>query len=119
MHPSLQAALERRNIPALDGLRGLAILLVVLDHYQLVSQNPRINIELGSAGVTLFFVLSGFLITWLLLEENRKFGDVSLKSFYQRRFLRIFPAFYCMWLVQVALRLVAHKAPHWPEMMSA
>ena len=119
MHPSLQAALERRNIPALDGLRGLAILLVVLDHYRLVAKTPSINIGLGATGVTLFFVLSGFLITWLLLEENRRFGDVSLKSFYQRRFLRIFPAFYCMWLVQVALRLAAHKAPHWPEMTSA
>ena len=43
----------------------------------------------------MFFVLSGFLITWLLLRENDELGTVSLRKFYIRRSLRIFPAFYC------------------------
>jgi peptidoglycan/LPS O-acetylase OafA/YrhL len=116
MNDSFRDALERRNIPALDGFRALAIALVIVDHYHLVNVP---NMGLGATGVTLFFVLSGFLITWLLLEEDRKFGGVSLKAFYQRRFLRIFPGFYTQWLIQVAIRLAAHKAKHWPEMLSA
>jgi peptidoglycan/LPS O-acetylase OafA/YrhL len=61
-------------------------------------------------GVLAFFVLSGFLITWLLLKEEERYGEISLKLFYIRRSLRIFPAFYCYWfLLNSALLLVGRQ----------
>ncbi len=59
-------------------------------------------------GVLCFFVISGFLITWLLLAEHERTGNVSLKKFYARRSLRIFPAFYMEWLILTAIILVRH-----------
>lgn len=51
-------------------------------------------------------MLSGFLITWLLLEEQKSTGTVSLRGFYRRRALRIFPAFYVFWLLVVFLGML-------------
>jgi peptidoglycan/LPS O-acetylase OafA/YrhL len=73
--------------PALDGLRGLAVLLVVASHSQWT--DPR---SAGVVGVTLFFVLSGFLITRLLLEENDETGRIDLRAFIGRRARRLLPA---------------------------
>jgi peptidoglycan/LPS O-acetylase OafA/YrhL len=75
-------------VKSLDGLRGVAILLVIFRHWHL----PGLNIELGWIGVNLFFVLSGFLISSILLEDKSKyqFGGY-LKLFYWKRLLRIFP----------------------------
>jgi peptidoglycan/LPS O-acetylase OafA/YrhL len=78
------------HIPALDGLRAVAVILVMLTHA---------NFQLGKngiLGVDIFFTLSGFLITTLLLEEYDKFDKISLKAFYVRRSLRLFPALYIM-----------------------
>jgi peptidoglycan/LPS O-acetylase OafA/YrhL len=72
-------------VPALDGLRGLAILLVVSHHFTGWPWG-------GSIGVDLFFVLSGFLITTLLLEQQFQTGRIALASFYRRRARRLFPA---------------------------
>jgi len=77
-------------IPALDGLRAIAVMLVLFTHA---------NFFLGSngfLGVDMFFVISGFLITTLLLEENKKRNKISLKAFYIRRTLRLFPALYIL-----------------------
>lgn len=72
--------------PALDGLRGVAILLVVGAH-------GLTRFEAGGTiGVTVFFTLSGFLITALLLEERERRGRISLIDFYRRRLLRLLPA---------------------------
>lgn len=73
--------------PALDGLRGVAILLVIAGH---LSQGRYSSG--GSIGVTVFFVLSGFLITSLLLDEWALTGAVSLRAFYARRARRLLPA---------------------------
>jgi peptidoglycan/LPS O-acetylase OafA/YrhL len=73
-------------VRALDGLRGLAILLVVAGHY---TGKPA---GAGGAGVGLFFVLSGFLITTLLLEELAETNRLDLRRFYVRRARRLFPA---------------------------
>ena len=76
--------------PALDGVRGLAILLVLAVH-----TNHLYGWSLlrgGSIGVDIFFVLSGFLITCILLEEWAATGSVNLRHFYWKRFLRLVPA---------------------------
>jgi peptidoglycan/LPS O-acetylase OafA/YrhL len=73
------------HLPALDGLRGIAILLVVAVHA--TGYPPG-----GHMGVDLFFVLSGFLITTLLLEEQAETGRISLRRFYARRARRLLPA---------------------------
>lgn len=77
------------RIPSLNGLRAVSILLVLGGH---LSQG--IPAHLGNFGVRVFFMISGFLITTLLLKEQQQRGGISLKNFYMRRILRIFPAFY-------------------------
>jgi peptidoglycan/LPS O-acetylase OafA/YrhL len=74
-----------RHIPALDGLRGVALLGVLLFH-------ANGALPGGYLGVDLFFVLSGFLITSLLLTEHRGTGRIALSSFWLRRARRLFPA---------------------------
>jgi peptidoglycan/LPS O-acetylase OafA/YrhL len=81
--------------PSLDGLRGLAIIAVVADHTRQFSN------RWAFIGVDAFFVLSGFLITTLLLEEWDRFDSISLKSFYLRRALRLLPALVACLLVIV------------------
>lgn len=87
------------RIPSLDGLRALSILLVLLGHldgtvgYPVPPQVSRF-FALGALGVRVFFVISGFLITSLLLEEREKMGRIHLGRFYLRRTLRIFPPYY-------------------------
>lgn len=77
------------RIPTLDGWRGIAIALVLFDHVQsaLLRGYLRPWTETGQHGVTIFFVLSGFLITTKLMEGPRDF-----KRFYIRRFFRLMPA---------------------------
>ncbi len=86
--------------PALDGLRGVAILLVV-------PFNLHWGVSAGYIGVDLFFVLSGFLITVLLLEERQSKGRISLRSFYVRRALRLLPALVLLLLFVVVVGTVA------------
>jgi peptidoglycan/LPS O-acetylase OafA/YrhL len=82
--------------PALDGLRAVAVLAVIIYHFGLLPG--------GYLGVDLFFVLSGFLITSLLIREwDRRRGHISFRDFYLRRVLRLFPALGCVIAVTVAL----------------
>src|SRR6202012_2021226 len=89
-----------RNIPSLDGLRAISVLMVIAAHINGVLAHlfPAIPFWIylvwGSLGVQTFFVLSGFLITHLLLKELASTGTIRLRRFYFRRSLRIFPAFY-------------------------
>ncbi len=80
-------------IPGLDGMRAIAVLIVMVAHFGLSHIIP------GGFGVTVFFFISGFLITRLLLAETEKDGRIGLKNFYIRRFLRLLPALYFMLLV--------------------
>lgn len=80
--------------PALDGLRGISILTVLLYH-----ANDNILPSGGFIGVDIFFCLSGFLITSLLVQEFDRTGTIRFKAFYLRRILRLFPALLCMLLV--------------------
>lgn len=72
--------------PGLDGLRAIAVLGVMAYH------EPNVELAGGFLGVDLFFVLSGFLITGLLLDERRRSGTLSLRSFWNRRARRLLPA---------------------------
>ena len=88
---------KSRYIPALDGLRTLAVVAVVLYHLNLTWAQG------GLLGVTIFFVLSGYLITRLLLNEVAKTGRINLKSFWIRRIRRLFPAVVTVVVVTCAL----------------
>ena len=85
------------HLPSLDGLRAISIVLVLVGHLS-GTRNfwtvPKWFGDISHLGVMVFFVISGFLITSLLLAENAKRGRVSLRLFYGRRALRIFPASY-------------------------
>lgn len=91
------ANLSRREIPSLNGLRGVAALTVLMLHVFLYSR--WIGWFPGDQAVVLFFELSGLLITWLLLTEKSKTGSLNLKQFYTRRAMRLLPAFYAIWLL--------------------
>ncbi len=104
--------LNRSAIPGLDGIRALAVLLVIANHFGFEWIN-------GALGVLIFFVLSGFLITWLMLKELDRTGTVSLRQFYRRRVLRIFPAFYFFWLCGVGIYLARGHYLDWGQALSA
>ena len=87
-----------KRIPALDGLRAISILLVLLGHSAGTAGFPHVELErvvgdYANLGVLVFFVISGYLITGLLMEEQHKHAGISLRLFYARRFLRLAPAF--------------------------
>jgi peptidoglycan/LPS O-acetylase OafA/YrhL len=93
---------QKRYFPNLNGIRCIAALLVVFHHLEQAKHSfdlPNIyefNIiqHAGRLGVGLFFVLSGFLITYLLLEERGRFGNVDTRKFYLRRVFRIWPIYF-------------------------
>jgi peptidoglycan/LPS O-acetylase OafA/YrhL len=108
------------HIPALDGIRGLAILLVLIHHYgnsangmgvdyplPFVRDLAWMTVDIGWMGVDLFFVLSGFLITGILYEA--KGTDKYFKNFYIRRALRIFPLYYA------AIGFIILLKVFWPD----
>lgn len=85
-------------IKGFDGLRAISILFVLLTHLGMYTQLPsasflktNFNLISGSTGVMIFFTISGFLITLLLLHEQRSFGRIQFASFFARRFLRLLP----------------------------
>jgi peptidoglycan/LPS O-acetylase OafA/YrhL len=93
--------------PGLNGLRFFAAMAVALSHVELMKQyhgyasayeRPAVY-ELGRLSVTFFFVLSGYLITYLLLAERRLTGDIAVLRFYARRALRIWPLYYLVVLL--------------------
>jgi peptidoglycan/LPS O-acetylase OafA/YrhL len=106
-----------RHLPVLDGVRGVAILLVLVHHFvreplagatSLVDEGLHRLTKAGWVGVDLFFVLSGFLITGILLDT--KHAQNYFRSFYARRALRILPAYYLF--IVLCLTLVPLLVPH-------
>ena len=83
---------ETRKFDSLDGVRALRILAVIWHHAP--AETPGMFFQRGFLGVDMFFVLSGFLIVTLLLRERARAGTISLRKFYARRTLRIFPIYY-------------------------
>lgn len=94
----------------LDPLRAIAAISVIIGHIEQIKSNENItsfsNIPFftetsGRLGVILFFVLSGFLITILLLKEKEKYSIINIKNFYIRRFFRILPLYYLILLIGI------------------
>jgi len=106
MKTNNQSALDYKNISVFQGLNALrfiAAFLVVMHHGETIKKKNGIeNFEWlglfrnGGNAVTFFFVLSGFLITYLLLKESGKTGDVNVKHFYLKRVLRIWPLYFLL-----------------------
>jgi peptidoglycan/LPS O-acetylase OafA/YrhL len=97
------------RIPSLDGLRAISIALVIAHHVagtrqSLIAASFADHMAFGELGVRVFFVISGFLITGLLLKEQAKQGDIRLGRFYFRRTLRIFPPYYAFIIVLIGLQ---------------
>ena len=107
--PATELARPGTHVPALDGVRGLAILMVMVLHLMIFNNNTgnrwihalsRFR-GLGGTGVDLFFVLSGFLITGILYDTLH--SEHYFRNFYMRRFLRIFPLYYGFLFLLLAL----------------
>jgi peptidoglycan/LPS O-acetylase OafA/YrhL len=108
------------KLPSINGLRAISITLVILNHlnanyniFGILKQNIWTHklhslITDGQFGVNVFFVISGFLISSLLIREETKYSQISLKKFYLRRTLRIFPAFYFLLLIYAGLQFLGH-----------
>lgn len=92
--------IQNKHIPSLNGFRALSILIVILSHSGFGDQVP------GGFGVTIFFFLSGYLITTLLMQESNRNATINIKHFYLRRFFRLAPALIVTILIAYALVLL-------------
>jgi peptidoglycan/LPS O-acetylase OafA/YrhL len=113
IRPSVESTAKPSNskkhgyIAPIDGLRAVAVLFVVAAH-----ADPFFSAwSLGGRGVMIFFVLSGYLITSLALNEEEKYGRISFSAFYIRRTFRIFPLYYLVLLLYCYLILVLGFVP--------
>jgi peptidoglycan/LPS O-acetylase OafA/YrhL len=111
--PVPTVAVDRGRVPQLDGLRAIAVGMVILAHLGFLVTMPlsvRRNLSpvLLNDGVELFFILSGFLITSILLRERAGGRGGVLRRFYARRALRIMPAFYVFLAVVAVLAVAGH-----------
>jgi peptidoglycan/LPS O-acetylase OafA/YrhL len=107
---------SQRSVPSLDGLRAISIVFVLVSHLTGTRGFPNISalLGLGELGVRVFFVISGYLITSILLGELKRTGTVSLVRFYFRRTLRLFPAsyFFIAVIAFLAAKGFAQLAPY-------
>lgn len=110
----LNQNLLAKHLSGLDGLRAIAVLIVIAFHYGMLPFGPD-----GAHGVLIFFVLSGFLITWLLLKEYDESGEISLRDFYMRRARRILPAFFVSSVLAIGIWLACGNTIRWQEVLSA
>jgi peptidoglycan/LPS O-acetylase OafA/YrhL len=97
-------------LPTLDGWRCVAVIAVICNHVLLRSGHKLDPLGLGTLGVDLFFAISGLLITYRMLEEHGRTGEIGLRSFYIRRAFRILPAA-LLFLVVVGVLSVAGIVP--------
>jgi peptidoglycan/LPS O-acetylase OafA/YrhL len=98
---------SQNHLASLDGLRALSILLVIFSHSTGaigIANWTYLFVYLGHLGVSIFFVISGLLISWLMIREREATGSLSLRDFYIRRALRILPVFWLFLLCVIGLR---------------
>lgn len=102
------------HLPGLNGIRAIAAMPVVITHliqdFEYFGLARRPGLEMAGFGVTIFFTLSGFLITYLLLQEKEEFGNINIKQFYLRRILRIWPLYFFYLSMSIIALLVYDKA---------
>lgn len=110
VHPAHQQYLAQKRFGALDGLRALSILAVIWHHTAPSWASERLA-HIGAHGVTLFFAISGFLITTLLLRERERNSGIDLKAFYLRRTFRIFPLYFGVLLLYIVAVTFFEKTP--------
>ncbi|RZJ77731.1 MAG: acyltransferase, partial [Flavobacterium sp.] len=107
--PYKEQLLKCKTIPSLNGWRAFAVMIVILGHLKSTLQPQSTlyslldNLVFPEFGVRIFFVLSGFLITTLLVKEKEKRGKINIKNFFIRRFLRIVPVLWLYLLVVAGL----------------
>jgi peptidoglycan/LPS O-acetylase OafA/YrhL len=107
---------DKIYLPGLNGIRAIAAIAVVITHinnrfeYYGIPNAPLL--DLASYGVTIFFTLSGFLITFLLLKELEKTNTIDVKKFYMRRVYRIWPLYYVYLIIVVILNGISNI--QWP-----
>lgn len=102
---------QRRHFDTFDALRFLAFFYVFLQHIPISQHSPFAFLNhSGTTGVRFFFVLSGFLISYILLYEKQHYGTINIRNFFVRRILRIWPLFYAMilfaFVTPIALRFL-------------
>lgn len=116
---------EKFHIRGYDGLRGLSVLFVLLSHLGLYWHLPDTELWrqrvwpliAGETGVYVFFALSGFLITTLLLKEKARTGTISFQRFYIRRFLRLSPPLFCLYATLAILMASGLLPSSWLALM--
>lgn len=107
--------MKKPYFSALDGLRAISVFLVISLHVRV--RSPWLRHIPGQLGVDIFFVLSGFLITTLLLQEEKDSGKIDLVAFYLRRFFRIIPIYLSVLVVYLAI--CYHNPVKWRLLMAA
>lgn len=123
VHPGVHQAKDKPYFENLDTLRFLSFFVVFLFHvhfYEWIAgftTNPVLLAiarvaSSGGWGVTFFFSLSGFLITWLMLVEKEKHGNVNIRLFYVRRVLRIWPLYYLVFFIGVVVLPLLYHVMH-------
>ncbi|MCB9186341.1 MAG: acyltransferase [Flavobacteriales bacterium] len=105
--------MSKFHLKGLDTLRAIAALSVLISHVEVFKENrhieharniiPFFRYTGGHIGVVLFFVLSGFLISILLLKEKKRYSDIDLKAFYARRIFRVWPLYYFIIIISYLL----------------
>lgn len=108
-HIAFEKYRSRTYFPELDGIRAICVLGVITAH---LADEAVWKWMSGGLGVNVFFVLSGYLITMLSLREERKHGALSLRAFYIRRTMRIFPLYYFALLVYCVLMFGTNWGSH-------
>ena len=109
MHTEKNTIVDFKNISIFNGLNSLrfiAALFVLMHHSETIKRKNGLNnlewlglFRNGGNAVTFFFVLSGFLITYLLLKEQDNTGEIKIKTFYLKRILRIWPLYFLIVLI--------------------
>jgi peptidoglycan/LPS O-acetylase OafA/YrhL len=120
-NPTVPQARSFGQVPGFDGLRGVAVLIVFVAHMDVILPIPTLLVIPGATvSLNSFFVLSGFLITALLLREQAKYGKIGTLPFYRRRALRLLPALYVVVVANALFAWASHQWLHteWPSIFS-
>jgi peptidoglycan/LPS O-acetylase OafA/YrhL len=119
---ALRSALASPRIGGLDFLRAVSVLLVLVEHaldFRGASPLKKFVLGTSSLGVEVFFVLSGFLITWMLAGELQRKRSIDYVGFYRRRIARLMPVFFLYIFVVVGYLSLQHRPVPWGAVTAA